>query len=49
MNLLCVDFILASAVTVCISISEFASLACVSVGITSSAVGIKNLCNQCRN
>ena len=33
--------ILASTVTVCISISAFASLVCVAGGITSSAVGIK--------
>ena len=35
--------ILASAITVYISISAFASLVCVSVGITTSAVGI-NTC-----
>ena len=33
--------ILASAVTSCVSISAFALLACVPVGVTSSAVGIK--------
>ena len=33
--------ILASTVTGCVSISVFASLVCVLVGITSSAVGIK--------
>ena len=33
--------ILVSAVTACVSISAFASLVCVPVGITSSAVGIK--------
>ena len=33
--------ILASAITGCVSISAFASLVCVPVGITSSAVGIK--------
>ena len=33
--------ILVSAVTGCISISAFASLVCVLVGITSSAVGLK--------
>ena len=49
MNLLCVDFILVSKVTVCVSVSEVASLVFVPVVITSSAVGIKNLCNQCRN
>ena len=35
--------ILASAVTVWVSVSAFASLVCVLVGITSSAVGI-NIC-----
>ena len=34
--------ILASAVTGCISIASFASLVAIPVGITSSAVGIKN-------
>ena len=34
-------FILASAVTGCVSISAFPSLACVPVGITSYGVGIK--------
>ena len=34
-------FILLSAVTSCVSISTFASLVCVPVGITSSAVGMK--------
>ena len=33
--------ILASTTTGCVSISAFASLGCVPVGITSSAVGIK--------
>ena len=33
--------ILASTVTSCVSISAFALLACVPVGVTSSAVGIK--------
>ena len=33
--------ILVSTVTGCVSISVFASLACVSVGITSSAIGIE--------
>ena len=33
--------ILVSIVTGCVSISAFASLVCVSVGIASSAVGIK--------
>ena len=35
--------ILASTITDCVSISSFASLVCVSVGITISAVGI-NIC-----
>ena len=35
--------LLASTVTSCVSISEFASLVCVSFGITSSAVGT-NFC-----
>ena len=34
-------FILVSTVTVCVSVSAFASLVCVPVGITSFAVGIK--------
>ena len=34
-------FILASTVTVCISISAFPALVCVPVGITSSAIGLK--------
>ena len=34
--------ILSSTVTDCVSISAFASLVCVPVGITSSAVEIKN-------
>ena len=33
--------ILVSTVTGCVSVSTFASLACVPVGITSSAVGMK--------
>ena len=32
--------ILASKITICISVSAFASLICVPVGITSSAVGL---------
>ena len=35
--------ILVSTVTGCISISVFASLVCVTVGITSSAVGLKSI------
>ena len=40
--------ILASVITICFSISAFASLVCDPVGITSSAVGIK-VFNHCRN
>ena len=41
----CVEnlLILASIVTGCVSISAFASLVCVPVGITSSAIGL-NMC-----
>ena len=35
--------ILVSTVTGCVSISVFASLVCVTVGITSSAVGLKSI------
>ena len=41
--------ILASTVTGCVSVSTFASLFDLPVGITSSAVEIKNFCNHCRN
>ena len=41
--------ILVSTVTGCVSISAFATLVCVPVGITSSAVGLGTLCNYCRN
>ena len=41
--------ILSSAITDCVSISAFASLARVPVCITSYALGIKNLCDHCRN
>ena len=41
--------ILPSPVTGCVSISAFASIVWVSVGITSSAVGSKHLRNICRN
>ena len=34
-------FILASTVTGCISISAFASLVCISIGITSSVIALK--------
>ena len=48
----CVEhlLILASAITGCVSISAFASLVCLSVDITSSAIGIK-ICaiSHCRN
>ena len=30
-------------------ISTFASLVGIPIGITSSAIGFKNLCNNCRN
>ena len=40
--------ILASTVTGCISISAFASLVGIPIGITSSALGLK-ICNNCRN
>ena len=36
--------ILASTITRCISISAFASLLDIAIGITSSAVALKNLC-----
>ena len=35
--------ILVSTVTGCVSISVFASLVCVTVGITSSAIGLKSI------
>ena len=41
--------ILISTVTCCVSVSSFASLVCVPVGITRSAVEIKKMCNHCRN
>ena len=41
--------ILASIVPGYISTSAFASLVGVPIGITSSAVGLKKLCNNCRN
>ena len=41
--------ILASTVTLCVSIWVFASLVGISVGLTSSAVGIKNLHNNSSN
>ena len=41
--------ILVSTVTGCVSNSAFATLVCVPVGITSSAVGLGTLCNYCRN
>ena len=36
-----VKHLLTLAITICVSISAFASLVCLPVGITSSAVGIK--------
>ena len=41
--------ILVSTVTVCILFSAFASLGCIPVGISSSAVGVNILSNNCRN
>ena len=41
--------ILVSTATGCVSISPFASLVCVPVGITSSAVELKFVHNYCRN
>ena len=41
--------ILLSTITGCDSISSFASLFGILIGITSSIVGLKNLCNNCRN
>ena len=37
--------VLASTITGCVSISAFASLVCVPIGITSSAIGIKICAN----
>ena len=39
----------ASAVTGCVLISAFASLVGIPIGITSFAVGLKSLWNNCRN
>ena len=41
--------IFVSTVTGCFSISAFASLVGIPVGITSSVIGLKNLCNNCKN
>ena len=41
--------ILVWTVTGCVSFTVFASLVCVPVGITNSAVGNKYLYNRCRN
>ena len=41
--------ILVSRLTGCVSISAIASLVSILVGITRSALGIKNLCNHCWN
>ena len=42
------SLILISTITGCISISAFASLAGILIGIVSSAVGLK-ICNNCYN
>ena len=41
--------ILLFTITGCVSISPFASLIGVPIGITSSAIGLKNLSSNCRN
>ena len=41
--------IFVSRVTGCFSISAFASLVGIPVGITSSVIGLKNLSNNCKN
>ena len=41
--------IFVSTVTGCFSISAFASLVGIPVGIISSVIGLKNLCNNCKN
>ena len=41
--------IFVSTVTGCFSISAFASLVGIPVGITSSVIVLKNLCNNCKN
>ena len=41
--------IFVSTVTGCFSISAFASLVGIPVGITSSVIGLKKLCNNCKN
>ena len=38
-----------SAVTGCVSIFAFASLVGIPIGITSSALGLKHVCNNYRN
>ena len=41
--------ILASTITGCISIFDFASLIGILIGITSSTIRIESLCNNCWN
>ena len=41
--------VLFSKITGCVSISDFASLIDISIGITSSGLRFKNLYNNCRN
>ena len=41
--------LLASGITGCVSISTFASLVAVPIGITISATGLKICVNNCRN
>ena len=41
--------ILVLAVTGCVSISAFALLVAIPVGITSAAIRVKNQCNHCSN
>ena len=41
--------ILASPFTGCISISAFGSLLGIPIGITSSSIGYKNVCSNCRS
>ena len=38
-----------STITGCVSISAFASLVGIPIGITSSAIRLKKFCNNCRN
>ena len=41
--------ILASGITGCFSLSAFPPLLGTPVGITSSAIRLRNVCNNCRN